>query len=210
MPDVTAARAEMVESQLRRRGIADERMLRAMGQVPRHEFVPEMYREQSYEDHPLPIGEGQTISQPYVVALMLAALQIKPKDKVLEVGTGSGYATALLAELGADVFSIERRLSLAERARAILLRLGYTNAHVRKGDGTKGWGEEAPFDAILVSAAAAEVPGALVEQLVEGGRMIVPVGAGDAQVLIFVRKVNGQAVISTREAVRFVPLISGE
>jgi protein-L-isoaspartate(D-aspartate) O-methyltransferase len=208
MNDLDTARQRMVESQLRSRGIADARVLEAMLRVPRHEFVPESYREQAYEDHPLPIGEGQTISQPYVVAAMLATLQLNPSDKVLEVGTGSGYVTALLAELAGEVHSIERHTLLAENAHNLLARLGYKNVNPITGDGSLGLPDAAPFDAIIVSAAAADVPHALLDQLGEGGRMIIPVGNAESQQLLFIRKINGQAVSSAREAVRFVPLIS--
>lgn len=204
----SALRLGMVESQLRARGIADERVLSAMLRVPRHEFAPERYREQAYEDHPLPIAEGQTISQPYIVASMLEALQLSPQDKVLEVGTGSGYVTALLAELAPEVFSIERHASLAERARALLAGMGYTNVRIIVGDGSRGFAELAPYDAIIVSAAASELPRALVEQLAEGGRMIIPVGSDDAQQLQLIRMVNGQPEIVSRELCRFVPLVS--
>ena len=178
----------MVDSQLRARGIADERVLDAMLRVPRHEFAPERYRDQAYEDHPLPIGEGQTISQPYIVAVMLEALALSPTDKVLEVGTGSGYVTALLAELAAQVFSVERHPALADAARELLARMGYTNVRVVVGDGSQGFAEGAPYDAIIVSAAAAEVPPALLSQLAEGGRMIIPIGGADSQQLQFIEK----------------------
>ncbi|HET9306013.1 MAG TPA: protein-L-isoaspartate(D-aspartate) O-methyltransferase [Candidatus Sulfotelmatobacter sp.] len=204
----SALRVRMVESQLRARGIADERVLSAMLRVPRHEFAPERYREQAYEDHPLPIAEGQTISQPYIVASMLEALQLSPRDKVLEVGTGSGYVTALLAELAPEVVSIERHASLAERARALLAGMGYTNVRIIVGDGSRGFAELAPYDVIIVSAAAPELPRALVEQLAEGGRMIIPVGSDDAQQLQLIRMVNGQSEIVSRELCRFVPLVS--
>jgi len=207
MPDLTTARQRMIYSQLRARGISDARVLEAMLRVPRHEFVPESYQAQAYEDHPLPIGNDQTISQPYIVALMLESLQVKPSDKVLEVGTGSGYATALLAELAAQVFSIERHAALAENARGVLAALGYSNVQVLTGDGTLGLPTAAPFDAILVSAAAPELPAALLAQLCEGGRMIIPVGRDDSQQLQLVRVVNGQAVVAPRELVRFVPLV---
>ena len=202
-------RHQMVASQLRQRGIADERVLAAMERVPRHEFAPERYRDQAYEDHPLPIGEGQTISQPYIVALMLDALKLSPTDKVLEIGTGSGYVTALLAELTDSVISIERHESLAESARALLAALGYSNVHVVTGDGTRGFQGAAPYDAIAVSAAAAEMPPALIAQLGEGGRMIIPVGAEDSQQLRLVRMEDGQPHIEFRELCRFVPLIPG-
>src|ERR1700680_1992259 len=174
-------RLRMVESQLRARGISDERLLDAMLRVPRHEFAPEHYRDQAYEDHPLPIGQGQTISQPYIVARMLEALALSATDKVLEVGTGSGYVTALLAELAAQVFSVERHAVLADAATELLGRMGYTNVRAIVGDGSQGFAAGAPYDAIIVSAAAAEVPLALLEQLAEGGRMIVPVGPPDFQ-----------------------------
>lgn len=200
----------MIDSQLRDRGISDARVLDAMLRVPRHEFVPEPYRAQAYEDHPLPIGAGQTISQPYIVASMLESLQLKPNDKVLEVGTGCGYVTALLGELAAQVFSIERHASLAESARILLAALGYTNVHVFTGDGALGLPACAPFDAILVSAAASQVPPALLSQLRDGGRMIIPIGSPDSQQLQFIRMLNGQAVNSFREPVRFVPLVPNQ
>jgi len=201
-------RRRMVESQLAARGITDQGVLDAMLRVPRHEFAPERYREQAYEDHPLPIGEGQTISQPYIVASMLQALQLSPQDKVLEVGTGSGYVTALLAELAPEVISIERHASLAERAGELLARMGYTKVRIVVGDGSRGFAELAPYDAIIVSAAAPELPRALIEQLAEGGRMIIPVGSDDAQQLQLIRMVNGQHEIVSRELCRFVPLVS--
>jgi protein-L-isoaspartate(D-aspartate) O-methyltransferase len=210
MPNLTNARQLMVDSQLRDRGISDTRVLDAMIRVPRHEFVPEACRAQAYEDHPLPIGDGQTISQPYIVALMLESLQLTANDKVLEVGTGSGYATALLADLAAEVFSIERHASLAESARNLLSTLGYRNVHVITGDGALGLPDNAPFDAILVSAAALHLPSALPAQLRDRGRMIIPIGSSDSQQLQFIRMVNGQAVTSLRELVRFVPLVPGE
>jgi protein-L-isoaspartate(D-aspartate) O-methyltransferase len=207
MPNPAAARQLMVDSQLRARGISDSRVLDVMLRVPRHEFVPESYGTQAYEDHPLPIGDGQTISQPYIVALMLESLQLVPTDKVLEVGTGSGYVTALLTELAAQVFSIERHSSLAESARGVLAALGCTNVRVFTGDGAHGLPAYAPFDAILVSAAALHVPPALLAQLREGGRMIIPIGSSDSQQLHFIRLINGQPVDSLRELVRFVPLV---
>lgn len=203
------ARRRMVESQLRLRGIVDQRVLDAMGKVPRHEFVPERYRRDAYEDHPLPIGEEQTISQPYIVAIMLESLAVKPEEKVLEVGTGSGYATALLAELSGEVVSIERHRRLAEQARNVLDDLGYKNVRVIAGDGSRGFAEAAPYNAILVSAAAEELPYAVVEQLAEGGRMIIPVGRGDAQQLQLIRRQNGEAWTTLRELCRFVPLVEG-
>lgn len=200
----------MVAEQLRSRGIADERLLEAMARVLRHEFIPAPYRDQAYEDHPLPIGQGQTISQPYIVALMLEELALTPEDKVLEVGTGSGYVTALLAELAAEVFSIERHAALAEEARATLARLSYANVQLFVGDGSQGLPEHAPYDAILVSAAALRLPPALVAQLAEGGRMIIPVGPGDAQQLQLITIRNGQLQVQLRELCRFVPLVQGQ
>ena len=205
---LSSLRRRMVDSQLRERGIGDERVLDAMLRVPRHEFAPERYRDQAYEDHPF--GEGQTISQPYIVARMLEALAIKPTNKVLEVGTGSGYLTALLAELAAQVVSLERHAALADTARELLGRLGYTNVRVIVGDGSHGSAEAAPYDAIIVSAAAAEVPPALLEQLAEGGRMIIPVGSADSQQLQLIRLENGQPRVSLHELCRFVPLVSDD
>ena len=202
-------RQSMVDSQLRARGVEDERVLDVMARVPRHEFAPERYRDQAYEDHPIPIGEGQTISQPYIVALMLEALALTPADRVLEVGTGSGYVTALLAEMVAHVFSVERHAALADAARDLLVRLGYTNVTVIVGDGSQGFPKAAPYDAIIVSAAAPEVPPALVTQLAEGGCMILPVGDADFQQLQLIRMENGQPRIALRELCRFVPLVSG-
>ena len=200
----------MVELQLRNRGIRDARVLAAMERVPRHEFLaPELQRE-AYEDCPLPIGHGQTVSQPYIVAAMLEVLELQPADRVLEVGTGSGYQTALLAELAGKVYSIERHAPLAERAEKALTRLGYSGVQVVVGDGTEGWPGAAPFDAILVSAAAPKLPPPLLEQLAEGGRMIVPVGRAGWQELELVRKEQGQPRISRLDACRFVPLIGRE
>jgi len=207
MPDPDTARRLMVDDQLRSRGISDPRVLEAMLCVPRHEFVSPAHRAQAYEDRPLPIGDGQTISQPYVVALMLEALQLAPNEKVLEVGSGSGYATALLTKLAGQVYSIERHDALASSAREVLARLGYANVKVITADGSVGLPAIAPFDAILVSAAASDLPAALVAQLREGGRMIVPVGTNDTQQLQFIRIDKGRPVITLREAVRFVPLI---
>ena len=197
----------MVAEQLRDRGIRDERVLDAMARVPRHEFVQPDQRDEAYEDHPLPIGEGQTISQPFVVAAMLEALALRPEDVVFEVGTGSGYETAVLAELVRKVYSIERIASLAERARAVLERLGYGNVTVVHGDGSLGLLEAAPFDAIVVSAAAPRLPTPLMDQLHDGGRLVIPVGSGFAQELQLVRKIGDSSTILYLDGVRFVPLI---
>ncbi len=206
----TTLRQRMVDSQLRARGISDQRVLDAMGRVPRHEFAPEHYRDQAYEDHPIPIGEGQTISQPYIVAVMLEALTLSPADRVLEVGTGSGYVTALLAELVAHVASVERHAALADGARDLLVRMGHANVRVILGDGGQGFAEGAPYDAIVVSAAAAEVPPALLAQMAESARMIIPVGPPDSQQLQLICMENGQPRITLRELCRFVPLVTGD
>jgi protein-L-isoaspartate(D-aspartate) O-methyltransferase len=180
-----------------------------MRKVPRHEFVPETFRQEAYEDHPLPIGEGQTISQPYIVAAMLEHLALRDTDRVLEVGTGSGYVTALLSLLCAEVYSVERHAQLAALAESTLHRLGYRNAKPRVGDGSQGWPEYAPFDAILVSAATPEMPPALFAQLREGGRMVVPVGPPSSQELQLIRKVGGEPEVKVLEGCRFVPLVEG-
>jgi len=202
-----AKRQRMVESQLRARGIRDERVLAAMARVPRHEFVPEEFQDQAYADHPIPIGEGQTLSQPYIVAIMLEALTIAATDVALEIGTGSGYQTALLSELARQVYSVERHVSLARDAEAALARLGYSNRSVVLGDGSYGLPTRAPFDAIVVSAATPHIPPALLEQLSEGGRMVIPVGPAHAQELQLVRKQAGQLLLTSLEGCRFVPLI---
>lgn len=203
-------RERMLNTQLRARRISDPRVLAAMASVPRHEFVAEEHRSQAYGDFPLPIGEGQTVSQPYIVALMLEALSLAGTETVLEVGTGSGYVSALLAQLAKHVYSIERHQSLAQSAVTTLTRLGYRNLDVRVGDGTQGWPEKSPFDAIVVSAAAPHVPQPLFEQLREGGRMVIPVGPADAQELQLVGKQEGRAVVTVLEGCRFVPLIGGQ
>jgi protein-L-isoaspartate(D-aspartate) O-methyltransferase len=177
-------RQRMVHRQLVRRGIEDPAVLEAMGTVPRHAFVPEALLDQAYSDEPLPIGEGQTISQPFIVALMTEALELSRGDRVLEIGTGSGYQAAVLAYMGAEVYSIERIPSLATAAAKRLEELGYTNVHVRAGDGNDGWPEVAPFDAVLVTAAAREIPRAPLQQLRIMGRMVLPVGGDDSQELV--------------------------
>ncbi len=204
-----AQREKMVQTQLAGRGIRDPRVLEAMGAVPRHEFVTEEFRYRAYEDYPLPIGEGQTISQPYIVAAMLDRLALQSGDRVLEIGTGSGYVTALLSILCAEVFSVERYASLADGAKSLLTRLAYNNVRICTGDGTLGWPDFAPFDAVLVSAATAEVPILLYQQLAEGGRMVVPVGPQWGQELQLIRKVGGRSEITVLEGCRFVPLLGG-
>ncbi|MEK6529819.1 MAG: protein-L-isoaspartate(D-aspartate) O-methyltransferase [candidate division NC10 bacterium] len=200
-------RERMVEEQLVRRGITDARVLEAMRKIPRHLFVEEALRDRAYGDHPLPIGEGQTISQPYIVGIMTQLLHLTGSEKVLEIGSGSGYQTAVLAELARRVCSVERIASLAARARATLEAMGYTNVWVRTADGTFGWPDEAPFDRILVSAAAPAVPEPLFEQLVEGGRMVLPVGDPFAQTLTVVDRVGGEKKISADSGCVFVKLI---
>ena len=204
-----AERERMVRTQLAERGIREVRVLDAMSRVPRHEFVPETLRQEAYEDHPLPIGEGQTISQPYIVAAMLEHLALQATDRVLEVGTGSGYVTALLSLLCAEVYSVERHAQLAALAESTLHRLGYRNMKIRVGDGRQGWPEYAPFDAILVSAATPEMPPALFAQLREGGRMVVPIGPASSQELQLIRKIGGEPAVRVLEGCRFVPLVEG-
>lgn len=204
-----AQRERMVRTQLAERGIRDVRVLGAMRDVPRHEFVAESLRQDAYEDHPLPIGAEQTISQPYIVAIMLQHLALQAADRILEVGTGSGYVTALLATLCAEVCSVERHAELAFSAERRLARLGYANVKIRVGDGSRGWPEYSPYDAILVSAAASEVPPLLFDQLREGGRMMVPVGPASSQELLLIRKIGGQAETRSLEGCRFVPLVVG-
>jgi len=202
-----AQRQWMVDSQLRRRGIRDLRVLGAMARVPRHEFVAEQYRSQAYDDHPIPIGEGQTISQPFIVARMLEVLNLAASDVVLEIGTGSGYQTALLSELTEQTYSVERSENLARAAQGTLTRFGYTNIEISTGDGSAGLPEKGPFDAIVVSAAAPHIPPALTEQLREGGRMVIPVGPSHSQELLLLLKRNGNSEITRLEPCRFVPLI---
>jgi protein-L-isoaspartate(D-aspartate) O-methyltransferase len=197
----------MVDRQLRDRGIKDERVLQAMGRMPRHLFVPVECRDNAYADIALPMGEEQTISQPYMVGAMLDALAIDPSFAVLEVGTGSGYLTALLAELAGHVYSVERLPRLAQSAESILRALNYTNVTIQVGDGSVGLPQSAPFDAIVVSAAAPEVPEPLVQQLKNGGRMVVPVGPAQVQTLQLVTKRQGKAEVRALGACRFVPLI---
>jgi protein-L-isoaspartate(D-aspartate) O-methyltransferase len=203
--------AQMVERQLRRQGIADARVLAAMRAVPRHRFVPADQQDAAYDDRPLPIGFGQTISQPYIVAFMTEALALAPTDAVLEVGTGCGYQTAVLAELGGEVSTIEVVPELAVRARAIFAALGLDRIEVRTGDGYRGWPERAPFDKVIVTAAPPALPEALVEQLAIGGIMVVPVGPalGDQELRI-VRKTPRGVVTERSLAVRFVPMVEPE
>jgi len=208
MPEPLAeARREMVSRQIRARGVENARVLAAMEKVPRHEFVPFASRGAAYGDHPLPIGHGQTISQPYIVAFMTEVLNPQPGDRVLEIGTGSGYQAAVLAELVARVHTIEIVAPLGERARADLARLGYRNVEVRVGDGYLGWPEAAPFDAIIVTCSPEQVPAPLIAQLRDGGRMVIPVGeAGGIQDLYLLEKRGERVVRRAILPVRFVPM----
>jgi protein-L-isoaspartate(D-aspartate) O-methyltransferase len=200
------ARDRMVARQIRGRGVTDERVLAAMSRVPRDRFVPGDRRAQAYHDTPLPIGHGQTISQPYIVGFMSAALDLHPQHRVLEIGAGSGYQTAILAELAADVFAIERIDALTARARLTLEALGYRNVHLETRDGALGWPQAAPFDRILVAAAASAIPPALVDQLADGGRLAIPVGDWNQELQILCKEGTGMRVLE-RMAVRFVPLV---
>jgi protein-L-isoaspartate(D-aspartate) O-methyltransferase len=203
--DFEGARRRMVDEQIAARGVRDPRVLAAMLAVPRHELVPEAVRAHAYEDRPLPIGEGQTISQPYIVAVMTELLALDGSERVLEVGTGSGYQAAVLSGLASEVYTIEIVPELARRAAADLARLGYANVHVREGDGYGGWPEQAPFDAIVVTAAPDHVPEPLVAQLALGGRMVVPVG-GLIQDLVLVRREADGVRQEHGLGVRFVPM----
>lgn len=203
-------RIRMVDSQLRSRGIRDERVLKAMETVPRHLFVDEGLRDQAYSDGPLPIGENQTISQPFIVALMTEALQLTDRDKVLEIGTGSGYQTAVLAEIAERVLSIERIAFLATRARKLIEALNYFNVAIRVGDGTLGWQDEAPFDGIIVTAGSPDIPKTFIEQLAVGGRLVIPVGDRNSQQLIRATRLSRDVKDVKKEDLggcRFVNLI---
>jgi protein-L-isoaspartate(D-aspartate) O-methyltransferase len=207
MVNFKKARERMVETQILARGVHDERVLEAMRRVPRHMFVDEALRDQAYSDHPLPITENQTISQPYVVALMTESLELKGTEKVLEIGTGSGYQTAILAELADRVFSIERHPDLCYRSNAILRKLGYKNFIVRVGDGSLGWPDDAPFDGVIVTAGTPKIPQPLIDQLAMRGRLVVPVGDRLSQELVFVRRVAEGIQKTNLGGVRFVNLV---
>lgn len=203
-------RKKMVDSQIKARGIVDQRVLKVMETIPRHFFVDEALRDQAYNDNPLPIDERQTISQPYIVALMTEALNLNGNEKVLELGTGSGYQTAILAELAERVFSVERIASLASGARKILDALSYYNVAIRVGDGTYGWKEESPFDAIIATAGAPDIPKTLIEQLSVGGRLVIPVGGRHSQALIKLTRLSKDISDVKKEDLggcRFVDLI---
>ncbi|HKB02137.1 MAG TPA: protein-L-isoaspartate(D-aspartate) O-methyltransferase [Gemmataceae bacterium] len=210
-PNWSNLRVRMVERQLKARGIKDERILQAMSKVPRHEFVPERRRVDAYDDGPLPIGHGQTISQPYIVALMTEAIRPKPEHRVLEVGTGSGYQAAVLAELVKDVYTIELVPELADEAKERLKRLGYKNVQTKSGDGYKGWPDAAPFDAIVVTCGADHVPEPLFEQLKPGGVLVIPVGKTRAEQSLLAITKDGKGGRTTRDfgPVVFVPLRRG-
>jgi protein-L-isoaspartate(D-aspartate) O-methyltransferase len=207
--DFQILRNQMVDRQIAGRGVRDRRVLEAMRAIPREAFVSERLAESAYDDSPLPIGEEQTISQPYVVALMAEALEIRPEDNVLEIGAGSGYAAAVLSRLGRKVYAVERHESLAREAEERLTRLGYSNVRILHGDGTLGWPEHAPYDAIVVAAGGPEVPPALLDQLAEGGRLVIPIGPDPRnQDLVRVRRrTEGGTAREILGPVRFVPLI---
>ena len=201
------ARLSMVKDQIELRGVTDRKVLEAMRKVERHRFVPDEYLAEAYEDYPLPIGEGQTISQPYIVAFMTEALELNEHDRVLEIGTGSGYQAAVIAEICDSVFTIEIFESLAFRADLLLRELGYGNVMVKAGDGYLGWEEHAPYDAIIVTCSPTQIPEKLEEQLAEGGWMIIPVGQSYSQELILIEKKNGRLTRKNVLPVRFVPMI---
>jgi protein-L-isoaspartate(D-aspartate) O-methyltransferase len=196
----------MVETQIEARGIEDQRVIQAMLKVPRHEFIPAKYRHYAYLDSPVPIGHGQTISQPYIVALMTEELNVSSTDKVLEVGTGSGYQAAVLAELAGEVYTIEIVAPLGREAEERLMDMGYDNVHVKIGDGYEGWKEHEPYDRIIVTCAPTDIPQPLIDQMTEGGIMVIPVGTAGFQYLYRVKKFNGEAHTETVIPVSFVPL----
>jgi protein-L-isoaspartate(D-aspartate) O-methyltransferase len=208
--ELSGARLQMVEQQLRSRGIHDERVLQVMAEIPRHLFVPTAQRSHAYDDGPLPIGDGQTISQPYIVALMSESLLLTGEETVLEVGTGSGYQAAVLSRLARRVYSIEILPDLAQTARERLAEFGFGNVTVIVGDGNYGWPQGSPYDAIMVTAAASQVPPALLDQLAEGGRLVLPVSIDDQQHLLRLRKEKGNITREDLGLVQFVPLIGGD
>lgn len=197
----------MVKEQIMARGIKDDLVIRAMSRIPRHLFISIQYSDSAYRDHPLPIGEGQTMSQPYIVALMTEYLDLNDQKAVLEIGTGSGYQTAILAELSKEVYSVERIASLAEKAKKTLNKLNYKNIEIKVGDGSLGWREYAPYDAIMVTAAAPQVPPALIEQLNENGRLVIPVGESFTQTLTLIQKKEKNIIYTDICGCVFVPLV---
>ncbi len=205
--DFKDLRRRMVEQQLQARGICDAAVLRAMGQIPREVFVPEEFRYDAYKDGPLPIGCSQTISQPYIVALMTELLKLGPGDKVLEIGCGSGYQSAVLHSITSNVYSIERISALVHQAEQVLCSLGYASVKIRTGDGSLGWPEEAPFDAIIVTSGAPDIPESLKSQLAEGGRLVIPAGTRQTQTLYCVERRCENFIISEHSGCVFVPLI---
>lgn len=201
-------RKKMIEHDIKARGVMDKKVLEVMGKIPRHLFVKKSLRDKAYADHPLPIAEGQTISQPYIVALMTEALHLKPTDRVLEIGTGSGYQAAVLAEIAKEVYTIEIRKPLADTAEKRLNGLGYHNVNVKYADGYFGWEKHAPFDAIIITAAANHIPAPLIKQLKEGGRLIIPLGSTlFYQTLTLVTKKKGELDVKQMGAVSFVPMV---
>jgi protein-L-isoaspartate(D-aspartate) O-methyltransferase len=202
-----AARRAMVETQIRRRGVSSERVLEAMATVPRHEFIPRQFLNDAYADKPLPIGEGQTISQPYMVAAMTEALDLKGSERVLEIGTGSGYQAAVLSSLASQVITVESHTSLALAAQELLTRLGYANVHVHNGDGSAGLPDAAPYDAILVTAGAPQIPQGFAKQLREGGRIVIPVGDREKQNLVCAQKKHGELKSRVLFGCKFVLLL---
>jgi len=207
MRDFESERLAMVEEQLRRRGISDPRVLEAMAKVPRHLFVPQDYQSSAYEDRPLPIGEGQTISQPYMVAIMTQSLELNGREKVLEIGTGSGYQAAILAELARTVYTVERISSLTQNAQRVLGDLGYENIFFRTGDGSRGWPEEAPFGGIIVTAGAPDIPRTFKAQLAEGGTLVIPTGPRYTQTLFKLTREGEKFIEEDITGCVFVPLV---
>jgi len=203
---LAAERAAMVRDQIEARGVHDPAVLAALRRVPRHEFVPPSVRPQAHADHPLPIGDGQTISQPYIVAVMTELLQVQPGHRVLEIGTGSGYQAAVLAELKVEVYTIEIVEKLAVSSRTLLERLGYRTVHVRAGDGYRGWPDAAPFDRIIVTAAPLQVPQPLIDQLKPGGRLVCPEGGHDQDLVLYTKAADGRLRRERVLPVRFVPM----
>ena len=209
MEDLEGERRAMVLD-LKRRGVLDERVLEAMLKIPRHLFIPQSLWHLAYGDHPLPIGEGQTISQPYIVALMTEALKLEPEHRVLEIGTGSGYQTAILAELAQEVYTVERSAPLLEGAKRLLNELGYRNTHYRLGDGTKGWAEHAPYERIIASGSVPRVPPSLIAQLADPGRLVIPVGDRHIQNLVLLRRAAGEIEEEKLVPCSFLPLVGEE